>query len=105
MHADLNLRFLLSQVYTDGRNPWGTDLWIKPLADGTWAVALINKDTVAHNMVVKLSGNTGGDFYSGPTGETAAIRDLYARKDLGHFSGTFNVSVPPMDGKMYKFSF
>ena len=96
---------MASRVYTDGRNPWGTDLWIKPLADGNWAVALINKDTVAHNMVVKLSGDDRGDFFSGPAGSTAAVRDLHAAKDLGNHTGIFNVSVPPMDGRMFKFSF
>ena len=36
-------------------------MWIKPLSDGTFAVALINKDAAsAHNMVLKLSGDTDG---------------------------------------------
>ena len=36
-------------------------MWIKPLSDGAFAVALINKDEKsAHNMVLKLSGDTDG---------------------------------------------
>lgn len=77
-------------------------MWIKPLSDGTFAVALINKDAAsAHNMVLKLSGDTdgavadtppivewefllivtmaAGDFFSGPMASaTARIRDIYA---------------------------
>ena len=41
-------------------------VWIKPLSDGTFAVALINKDeTSAHDMVLKLSGDTDGAVHKG----------------------------------------
>lgn len=51
---------MASKINTNGRNPWVTDLWIKPLMDGDFAVAFINKDSVAHEMSVVLSGDTNG---------------------------------------------
>lgn len=76
-------------------------MWVKPLSDGTFAVALVNKDAAsAHDMVLKLSGDTdgaevdsapvvewkfltvaiaAGDFFSGPTDSNmASVRDIYA---------------------------
>jgi hypothetical protein len=83
-----------SKIYTKGRNSWMTDVWIKPLADGSFAVALINKDgTEAHSVSLRLSGDWDGDFYSGPTSGSAAVRDVGASKDLGDFHGTFNTTV------------
>ncbi len=37
---------MASKINTNGRNPWATDLWIKPLSDGDFVVAFVNKDSV-----------------------------------------------------------
>ena len=37
-------------VFTGERDGWAADLWIKPLSDGTWAVAFINKDSRPRSM-------------------------------------------------------
>ena len=67
---------MASKVYTNGRNSWMTDVWIKPLSDGSFAVALINKDPErAQPIVLSLSGDTDGDFYSGAASSTAQVRD------------------------------
>lgn len=98
---------MASKVYTEGRNPLGADVWIKPLHDGTWAVALVNCDPEKwHNISVDLSGSTSGDFYAGPTtSHTASVRDLAAHAELGKFTSMFSVAVPPMDGRLFKFTF
>ena len=52
---------------------WAAQVWIKPLSDGTFAVALINKDeATSHNMVLKLSGNTDGERQSS-VGNTCVV--------------------------------
>jgi alpha-galactosidase len=81
------------------------DLWIKPLSDGTWAVALINKGGKNESVSISLSGDTDGDFYSGPNTTTASVRDVFERRELGNISGHFTAVVPPMDGKLFRFAF
>lgn len=109
------------------------DIWIKPLSDGSFAVALANRDPVAsepggctairsdsnskmlthparaqvaaHAVQLDLSGDTGGDFYSGPVSKKATVRDVGNLKDLGHFAGYFNATVPAMDGLLLRFTF
>ena len=46
-----------------------------------------------------------GDFYSGPDTNTASVRDIYAKSDLGNFTGHFNATVAPMDALLLKFDF
>jgi alpha-galactosidase len=97
-----------SLVYTMGRNNWATDLFIKPLSDGSFAVALINKDpTEDHTMAVRIAGGgrAGSDFTGGPAGQQkgAAVRDVYHHRDLGNFSDWFNASIPPMDARLLRF--
>ena len=98
-----------------GRDPYAqrrvstrtaVDVWIKPLSDGSFAVALANRDPVAAHVVqLDLSGDTGGDFYSGPLSKKATVRDVGNLKDLGHFVGHFNATVPTMDGLLLRFKF
>ena len=93
--------------HAGGRNPWATDLWVKPLSDGSFAVAMINKDTGSnHTVSVRLSGDTDGDFYAGPTNTTtASVRDVFAQRELGRFTGAFSATVPPMDGAIFRVTF
>ncbi len=62
------------------------DVWVKPLADGSKAVGLFNKGESAMPVTVYLK-EIGLD---GP----ASIRDLWARKDLGTFKGSYTAQVP-----------
>lgn len=62
------------------------EIWAKPLSDGSKAVALFNREE--HPMTISL--NLGDIGFSG----SAKIRDLWQRKDLGTFSGSFTVGVP-----------
>ena len=97
---------MASKVYTNGRNSWMTDVWIKPLSDGSFAVALINKDPErAQPIVLKLSGDTDGDFYSGAASSTAQVRDVGRRVELGNHTDVFNATVPPMDGMLLRMTF
>ena len=85
------------------RNPWATNILIKPLSDGTFAVALVNKDPKVANLITV---DLMTDFSGGPAGAQtgARVRDVYAQKDLGNITRWFNVTVPPMDARLLRFA-
>ena len=62
------------------------EVWVKPLADGSKAVGLFNRGESAMPVVAY--------FRDIGVGETASVRDLWARKDLGSFRGSFAAGVP-----------
>ncbi len=62
------------------------EIWMKPLADGSKAVGLFNRQRTTEQMTVRLS-------QLGIDGE-ASVRDLWLKKDLGSANGTFSVYVP-----------
>jgi alpha-galactosidase len=82
-----------------GRKVWDNgpqEVWMKPLADGSRAVILFNR------------GNEGGpitvhweDIGLFPGG-SATVRDLWAKKDLGAFTGKYDGKVGPHDVVMLK---
>jgi len=61
------------------------DIWMKPLADGSKAVGLFNRGEDAAPMTVY--------FKDVGVGDSATVRDLWARKDLGRFKDSFTVEV------------
>jgi alpha-galactosidase len=63
-----------------------TEVWARPLADGTTAVGLFNRDLEPH--VVKVA------FASLKREGTQPIRDLWRQKDLGEADGAFATEVP-----------
>ena len=69
------------------RNVGGLQVWQKPLADGSIAVALLNLSTKNNSMLV-----TWKDLGLEPGNATA--RDLWRRTDLGIYKDTFKVTVP-----------
>ena len=62
------------------------EIWGRPLADGTIAVALFNKQGYKRQMAVTWEALK----LSGPK----SVRDLWLRKDLGEVSDHFSVEVP-----------
>jgi len=58
--------------------------WAKPLADGTKAVILLNKDS--HPRSITFDFSTIG-------WNSASLRDLWAHKDLGTFTTSFTANV------------
>ncbi len=62
------------------------EVWVKPLAGGAKAVGLFNRGEAA--MPVTAYWKDVG------VGVTAMVRDLWARKDLGAFPGSFTAEVP-----------
>lgn len=60
-------------------------VWMKPLANGSRAVGLFNLGT--SNMAITVYFREIG------AGDSAAVRDLWARKDLGTFKDSFTATV------------
>src|SRR5678815_4098707 len=70
------------RLLQDGR----TEVWARPLSDGTMAVGLFNRDLVARPITVKWSdlGLTGSQ----------PVRDLWLHTDLGAQRNAFSATVP-----------
>lgn len=62
------------------------EVWMKPLADGSKAVGLFNRQRTTEQITV--------DFSSIGIRGDATVRDLWLRKDLGNFEGKFSAYVP-----------
>ena len=62
------------------------EIWMKPLADGSKAVGLFNRGEDAAAIKVNFSDiEVAG---------SASVRDLWAKKDLGSFEGSYSAQVP-----------
>ena len=61
------------------------EIWMKPLADGSKAVGLFNREQSTIKITVRFS-QIG-------IGNRATVRDLWARKDLGVFTGSYSADV------------
>src|SRR5262249_40456522 len=64
----------------------GLEVWAKRLSDGSYAVGLFNR-TLSDASVT-------ADFTSICVGDTAFVRDLWNREDLGGFASQFSAMVP-----------
>eukprot|EP01027_Heterolobosea_sp_BB2_P009793 GEZU01014408.1.p1 GENE.GEZU01014408.1~~GEZU01014408.1.p1 ORF type:complete len:320 (-),score=103.28 GEZU01014408.1:108-1067(-) len=73
-------------------------VWGGPLSDGSFAVVLFNRAIVASKIAVDFSSLPG--FPSNTL--AAAVRDLWAHKDLGTFKGSFSSMVPAHGVTMVK---
>jgi alpha-galactosidase len=62
------------------------EVWAKPLAGGGKAVALFNRGESEERVTA--------EFRELGAGASAAVRDLWARKDLGTFQDHYSAPVP-----------
>lgn len=65
-----------------------TEIWAKQLKDESYAVLLLNRDA-AQSKAIKLNWSD-----LGLTGKKK-VRDVYAGKELGIYSGSFSIEVAP----------
>jgi alpha-galactosidase len=73
-----------------GRRVWkdgDLEVWNKQLQDGSRAVILLNRGASSHDITVRW------EQIGYPAHLSAAVRDLWAHKDLGKFVGKFSVPV------------
>jgi alpha-galactosidase len=67
-----------------------TEVWIKPLADHSWGVGLYNRNDDEKRTITIQWSDLGLAAQM-----KATVRDLWARKDQGVFSGSFSKEVAP----------
>ncbi len=65
------------------------EIWADPLSNGSQAVLLFNRSSGSQPITVQWSDS------GFPTDHAAVVRDLWARKDLGTFTG--NYTSPNID--------
>jgi alpha-galactosidase len=70
------------------------EVWAKPLAGGSYAVGLFNRGESANPVTLELK-DIG-------ISRSAQIRDLWAHRDLGSFSGSYTATVPRHGAVMLK---
>jgi len=69
------------------RHEGDADVWVKQLQDGSRAVVLLNRGSAEQTIAV------GWEELGYPAHLEAAVRDLWAHKDLGRFAGSFSSAV------------
>jgi alpha-galactosidase len=70
------------------RDDGDVEVWAKELADGSRAVALLNRDTTAASVTVSWPE------IGYPAGLEAVVRDLWAHHDGGRMRGRYTATVP-----------
>ena len=78
------------------RKDGNTELWVKPLKDGGLAVLLFNRGDVAATI-----GGSRDELALQARGR-AKVRDLWAHKDLGAWTGAIQATVDPHGVAMYR---
>jgi alpha-galactosidase len=73
------------------RDRGALEVWMKPLADGSRAVVLLNRGTEVAPMSVQWE-----DVGLSPETQ-AAVRDIWAKKDAGPVAGRYETKVGPHD--------
>lgn len=76
---------------------FGKEVWAKPLADGSWAVVLFNRNRLPRNISFKWTDLN-------LNWETAQVRDLWKHENLGPFQKSFMVNVEGRSAVMVKIS-
>ena len=64
------------------------EIFAKPLSDGSWAVALLNRSSAAQDMTVNWQNDLGVIWNS------VSVRDLWEHADKGTFSKSYSTNVP-----------
>ncbi len=85
----------LGKPATRVRQDGTTEVWARPLADGSTAVALFNRGSVRTKVAVRWTRDlkmAGG----------ASVRDLWRRRDLGRMADGYAVEVPAHGAMLVK---
>ena len=73
-------------------NATGTEVWSKPLQDGSVAVLLLNRGEDAADITADWS------LVGLPAGASADVRDLWEKKDAGSHTGSYTGTAIPRHG-------
>ncbi|HEX3049124.1 MAG TPA: hypothetical protein VHP83_00600, partial [Aggregatilineaceae bacterium] len=69
------------------RNDGDYQIFAKPLADGSWGIALLNRSTADHLMTVNWQADLQVDWTA------AQVRNLWEHADQGLFEKSYSVNV------------
>ena len=72
------------------------EIWVKPLADGGRALLLFNRGEQPERI------RATAEHLGVPAGFRGKVRDLWAHKDVGRWSGTIGATVEPHGVAMYR---
>jgi alpha-galactosidase len=78
------------------RDQGSRQVWMRPLSDGSRAVILFNRGTLA------AEGNVAWEDIGLAPGQKATVRDLWKKADAGTFTGSFKGKVDPHDVLMVR---
>ncbi len=82
------------------------DVWLKPLANGDWAMALLNREDKPKTIVFNWKGQSVIDEHAQRNARfdktIYQIRDLWKHSDLGSTREIFNATVPGHDVVMLR---
>jgi len=76
---------------SDAPPPDGTEIWSKPMKDGSRSVLLLNRGASEAEITVPWI------LLGYPEHLSATVRDLWSHKDLGKFTTKFSAKVPSHD--------
>jgi len=77
------------RIHSVQGGPKSCDTWMKPLANGDLAVLLWNRCSWGLHQEMQVDWATLGL----PPAQQMAVRDLYAKKDMGSFTGSYSQFV------------
>ncbi len=84
----------------------GVEIWVRPLAGGDWAVAVLNRNRDARAVHFDWKEEYVQDGLSGRAldvnAATYALRDLFADADAGTTAQPLEVTVPAHDVALYR---
>ncbi|MCP6302724.1 hypothetical protein NL450_27320, partial [Klebsiella pneumoniae] len=69
-------------------------IFAKPLADGSWAVALLNRSGQTATMTLNMQQDLNLPW------KKTLVRDLWLHRDMGSFTDTYSVEVQSHETKM-----
>lgn len=96
------------QGFAARTTPDGVEVWVKPLAGGDWAVAVLNRSAEPRRVAYDWRREGIGDELVHRSADFAAgayrVRDLVARRDLGTTARPLDARVPGHDVLLLRLS-
>jgi alpha-galactosidase len=84
----------------------GIETWVKPLAGGDWAIAILNRESTPRPVTFDFKREYVSDGLSNRSADfgstTYRIRDLWAKRDAGTTAQPLTVTVGGHDVAMYR---
>jgi alpha-galactosidase len=84
----------------------GVEVWFKPLSDGDWAMAVLNRGKASRKVSFDWKNEQVADSLSGRDAgfdkTTYGLRDLWAKRDAGDTRSPLSVDVSTHDVLLFR---